>query len=62
VTIVPAEPAPEATSPREGTQQVAAATYSALEQLSSLPAADSAPEQQRQNRKVVVNAVQCRTQ
>jgi hypothetical protein len=33
-----------------------------MQQLAWLPAQDSAPEQERQKRKVVVTAVQCRAQ
>jgi len=43
-------------------QQTTAETTSAMQQLADLPAADSAPEQDRQKRKVVVTAVACRTQ
>jgi hypothetical protein len=51
-----------AETPREGVKQVAAETNAALQALAKLPAPDSATEEARQQRKVVVTAVDCRTQ
>jgi filamentous hemagglutinin family protein len=56
-------PVAAAPAPRQAVAtETQAATETAMQQLAWLPAQDSAPEQERQKRKVVVTAVQCRAQ